>query len=35
MIDEIVDAQRWSQMNDLYLFEKKISIKAELKEYLS
>jgi hypothetical protein len=29
------DIQRWAQMNDLYLFEKKISIRGEIREYLS
>jgi len=29
------DIQRWAWMNDLYLFEKKISIRGEIREYLS
>lgn len=31
----ITDLQRFSRMNDLYLFEKQISIKKEIREYLS
>jgi hypothetical protein len=31
----VTDVQRWAQMNDLYLFEKRISIKAEIRQYLS
>lgn len=31
----VTDVQRWAQMNDLYLFEKKISIKSEIRDYLS
>jgi len=31
----VTNVQRWSQMNDLYLFEKKISIKSEIRDYLS
>jgi|LauGreDrversion4_2_1035121.scaffolds.fasta_scaffold47531_7 hypothetical protein len=31
----VTDVQRWAQMNDLYLFEKRISIKGEIRQYLS
>lgn len=31
----MLNIQAWAQMNDIYLFEKKISIKAEIRDYLS
>jgi hypothetical protein len=31
----MANIQGWAQMNDVYLFEKKISMKNEIRDYLS